>query len=335
MSAISIDYHSKPGTRIFLFLSVILLACVLAGCNAGDSPGANDIETSSVEPTPGATVDNREHASSGETPPSPDLDEEPLLPGDDVVRARVNGSAITQYDLDETLRSSFDELSITMLGDRGRRKVLESLVTARAIAQVMEKNLDEEGTAALKKKVAAYREQLLVNMHLAENAPADPVTRKMVEDYYRDHGDKFGAGNVRRHEMIVSEGPLSGETRDRFLEELAAVGEAPDWPALVERMRSEGLPARHRVGRSDPNTLERRLQNLMRPLKPGQTSALTFIDGVVHVVRITEDAQIPPRPLSEVSAEIRKMLLPVQLKKAVKKASEEALKEARVEYPEN
>jgi hypothetical protein len=47
-----------------------------------------------------------------------------------------------------------------------------------------------------------------------------------------------------------------------------------------------------------------------------------------------EDKHIAPRPLADVSAEIRKALVPVQLKKAVKQASEKVLAKSEVVYKE-
>ncbi len=365
MSAISIDYHSKPGTRIFLFLSVILLTCLLAGCNAGDSPGANDIETSSVEPTPGATVADKEPSSSGEdresassvadkepsssegdrasaateaaeTPPSPDPGEEPWkLPGDDEVLATVDGSPITQFELEQAIRTSLGGGAMDMLDDQGRRKVLESLVASRAIAREQEKKLTDDERAVLKKRMDAFREQLLVKMHLARKKTLSPVTRRMVKDYYRAHPDQFGQKIVRRYEMIRSEGPLTDESRDKFLEELKGADAAADWDRLILRLRIAGLSARRHEGRVDPEALDSRLRDLMRPLASGQTSEPTFIDGVLHLVRITEETRTPPRPLPEVSVEISKMLTPAQYKKAAKQAAEQALARTKVEYLEN
>jgi hypothetical protein len=72
----------------------------------------------------------------------------------------------------------------------------------------------------------------------------------------------------------------------------------------------------------------------MEPLKTGQASSLTFIDGVAYAVRIKEEKKIAPRPLADVSDRIRKILLPVQLKKAVKKASEKLVRQADILYME-
>ena len=50
------------------------------------------------------------------------------------------------------------------------------------------------------------------------------------------------------------------------------------------------------------------------------------------MVRITRESKGAAKPLSDVNQEIRSVLAPQQVKKAVKIASEEALKSAKVEY---
>jgi hypothetical protein len=70
----------------------------------------------------------------------------------------------------------------------------------------------------------------------------------------------------------------------------------------------------------------------MQPLKKGEASQLTFIERTAYTVRIVDEMQIAPRPINEVSAEIRKALVPVQLKKSVKLASRQVLQTADVVY---
>ena len=72
----------------------------------------------------------------------------------------------------------------------------------------------------------------------------------------------------------------------------------------------------------------------MKNLKTAETSNLIFIKGNPYVVRIVEDKQVPPRPLNKVSDQIRKALVPVQLKKAVKQASGQVLAKIEVIYKE-
>jgi hypothetical protein len=248
------------------------------------------------------------------------------------VLATVNGSPITQNELLQGMRASLGPHSSNVLDEAGRRKMLESLVAARAIAQVQEQALTDAQKEAVEIQTAAFREQLLVKMYLAQNVPPQPVSHQMVEQYYREHPEKFGAKTIRVYEMIASDGKLAEKDRDRVLTALQTPHKVKDWTELVQRLKKKGLPVVYRSGQADAGVLQARLRDLMQPLAPGQTSALTLIEGVVYVVRITAEKKIPAQPLNQVGARIRKMLLPIQLKKAVKQASEKVLAEAEVEY---
>ncbi len=87
-------------------------------------------------------------------------------PADDPVLARVNGSAITASELNAAVERSFG--ADAELADTRRKGVLESLVLSRAIALAREKELDEAGKRAIERKVAAYREEVLVREYLAQ-----------------------------------------------------------------------------------------------------------------------------------------------------------------------
>jgi hypothetical protein len=260
---------------------------------------------------------------------------EVLLEGDDVVLAKVNGSAITGYDLEMAITTTLGEQSAARLDDSGRRKVLESLVAARAIAQNQEATLTFEERAVLGKKVAAYEEQLLVKQYLAVNASPEPVTQEMVRGYYNAHPERFGGKTIRRYEMITSDRKLKSAERDRLMTALTGPAEKADWGQWVNMLQQQGHPVVYRQGQAAEKALNPRLRQVMGNLKKDEASNLVFIQGDVYVVRILEEQTIAPRPLSEVSAQIRKALLPVQLKKAVKQASEKVLATTDVVYEQN
>lgn len=248
------------------------------------------------------------------------------------VLATVNGSPITQNELQQSMRASLGPQASKVLDQAGRRKMLESLVAGRAIAQVQQKALTDAQKETVDIQTAAFREQLLVKMYLAQNVPPQPVSHRMVEQYYREHPEKFGARTIRVYEMIASDGKLGEKSRDKVLAALQTPHKEKDWAGLAQRLKKKGLPLVYRSGQADAGVLLPRLRDLMQPLAPGQASALTLINGVAYVVRIKEEKKIPAQPLNQVSARIRKMLLPIQLKKAVKQASEKVLAEAEVAY---
>jgi hypothetical protein len=255
-----------------------------------------------------------------------------VLEGDDIVLVRVNGDAITRYDLDQTIRSTLGASSAGRLDEAGRQKILESLVASRAIAQSQEADLSAEDQAVLAKKIRAYREQLLVKQYLVRQATPQPVTGEMVREYYQAHPERFGARTIRTYEMLAGRRKLTAAERDALIQVLKSAAENKDWQQWVAKLQDQGYPIEYRRGRVAEKILHPRLYQLMQPLKKGQASRLTFIEGTAYTVRILEEKQIAPRPLNEVSAEIRKALVPVQLKKSVKLASRQVLKTADVVY---
>jgi hypothetical protein len=256
------------------------------------------------------------------------------LPGDDKVLATVNGSAVSAYDLEQAVRTSLGPAAAGMLDATGKRSVLESLVAARAIAQVQEKALTPMDRAALDKQTAAFREQLLVKLYLSKNTDGEPVSRQMVEDYYRKHPEQFGAKTVKQYEVIASRSALSDADRDKLLAALKDAGKQKNWGSWSAKLKQKGLAVEFKSGNADPAMLTADLRGQLETLKAGDPANLSFADGRVSLARVTAEKKIPPRPLNEVSAQIRKMLLPVQLKKAVKQAADQVLATAKVEYKE-
>ena len=255
-----------------------------------------------------------------------------ILNGDNIVLARVNGSPITRYDLEQTIRSTLRDNSASQLDEAGRKKVLDSLVASRTIAQAQAQALSREEHAALDKKVEAYREQLLVKQYLGRHATLQPVTRDMVREYYESNPERFGGKTIRTYEMIVGKRTLKARERDALIQLLKNPSGKKDWKEWVATLQARGYPVAYCQGQVDEKILHPQLRRLTEGLKKGEASQLSFIKGISYIVRIVDEKQIPPRPLGEVSAEIRKSLAPVQVKKAVRQASEQVLETARVVY---
>src|SRR5688572_10141002 len=76
------------------------------------------------------------------------------LQGDDQVVAVVNETRITNYDVERTARDTLGETGAQLSGEP-RRKLLQSMVESRAMAQAAEKNLTPQELAAVEKRTAA------------------------------------------------------------------------------------------------------------------------------------------------------------------------------------
>jgi len=255
-----------------------------------------------------------------------------VLEGDDVVLAVVNGSEITRYDVEYTVRSAFGETALEKLDQNTLKKVLESIVAGRAISQSIEKELMPQDLKALDKKLNAYREEILIQKYLAKYSTPQPVTMDMIRNYYITHPEEFGGKTIRLYEMITSNSRLDSQNRNSLLKIFENPSDKSDWKTWVENLNQKGFLVSYRKGNASEEPLNEKLMSLLNSLEKGDTSNVTYIDGVLYIARITDEQKIDPRPIKDVSAEIRKSLAPLQIKKAVKRASDQVLESAEVIY---
>jgi len=248
------------------------------------------------------------------------------------VLARVDGAAITQEQLDKAIQRTLGESQAAILGEPGRRKMLESMVLSRAMALEAEKGMSADQKRGIDIEAAHFREQLLVKAYLRDHASPQPVTQEMVKAYYDEHPERFGASTMRRIEIIASSGNVEEATRERMFAELESIKTHPDWKAASLALQKRGIAVMFSRGSADDAVLRARLKAAVSALKKGEVSPVTLIDGRAYIVKVTDTQEVPPKPLSEVSGEIRKALLPIQMKKAIDQVSEGLLKKVKVEY---
>lgn len=251
------------------------------------------------------------------------------LPGEDDMLVRVEGQPISAYDLQQAMLAMLGPVQTAALDAEGRQKVLDSLVLSRLMAIRTESELDAEQRRAIDKATRAHREQLLVAQYLKQHAAPAPVSDAMVKAYYDAHPDAFGGGRVRRYEVLMQVTATPDGQRDATLKSLQAAAASSDWRHAAQ---ASGGKIAFRGGEVNENLLQPQLVALLEPLKVGEVSALTYLQGRAYIARISGEQQHEARPLTEVRAQIRRALAPLQLKKAVQQVSEELLKNARVDY---
>jgi hypothetical protein len=254
------------------------------------------------------------------------------LAGDDKVVAVVNGTSITKYDVDRSATEAFGPELGQSLSAETEAKLLQSLVQSRAISQVREKELSALERAELEKRVAAYREQLLVKQYLGKYTAAAQVSDEAIRRYYESHKANFGGKQVKTYELITSSSELDPAQRSKTIAALDGAGEQRDWDAWVAGLLAAGQPVALRRGEDDAAMLDPRVRQMIAPLEVGQTTKPTLIDGRPYVLRVTAQRELPPRPLAQVREEIRKTLAPVQLRDAIKQTSTRVLQSAEVAY---
>lgn len=255
----------------------------------------------------------------------------PVLPGDDVVLAKVNDAPITRFDLEQTLDKTLGKFATSRVERRARSKVLDSMIQSRALAALAEAELEPQQKLLIEKEVAAYRESLLVKLYLAKHAPPKPVTAEMKRRYYDEHPERFGAVKTKAYELLGSKRALSGQERVQVMSKLEEASASGNWQEAAAELSGAGLPIFFAKGNLDEATLHPKLRELMSSLKVGKKSTLTFVQGRAYVVRIVGETTVPPKPFAKVQEEIERQLEPVQLREALESIGAAAVEQVRVE----
>lgn len=247
------------------------------------------------------------------------------------VLARVNGEDITEADVAGMIDRTFSVAEQLSINADVERKVLESLVAARAMRQSVERDMTAREKFELEQKVKAYKEELYIKEYMNRHVSPEPVTTAMVKEYYESHPERFGGGVLKTFEMLKPKSALNEEQRDRLLASAAKINASEDWASLAMTLNNE-IELAYLSTRATPEILTDELARVLSSLKAGETSGFVLENQAPVIYRVTKEETIPPKPLAEVSGEIRKMLAPLNLKKAVKRVTDEVVKQSNVEY---
>ena len=170
------------------------------------------------------------------------LNEVPVEPSATLVT--VDKTPITRAQLELTIERTLGESAPLYANEEVERKILESLVSSRAMALLAERELDASEREQLDLKAQAYREELLVRNYLEKHANPEPVTNEQVADYYNRHQDEFGGGVEKSFEIIASDQDLEPAQRTELITLLSGPQvQGKDWQKLVADWRQGGKPA--------------------------------------------------------------------------------------------
>jgi hypothetical protein len=243
----------------------------------------------------------------------------------------VNGIPIYQSDVEEMIERTFSQSDQLLLNDDIQSKVLESLITSKAIMQKAKKELSEQEVVAIQKRVQSFEEELYVKSYLQEHAVPQPVTNEMVEKYYAEHPERFGGSKLKTYEMLRANQKLSEAQRDKLLSEVEKIKQTKEWSSIQDQWK-QTLSLSYLRGEVRAGLFGRTIDQQMASLKEGEVSNVIFVDEVPYLIRIVKEKMLPPKPLSEVSSEIRKTLVPLQLRKAVKDVSVKVLDRTDIQH---
>ncbi|RCU52635.1 peptidyl-prolyl cis-trans isomerase [Corallincola holothuriorum] len=246
------------------------------------------------------------------------------------VLVMVNGETITEQDVEFAINKTFSDAELMMADEGLRQKVLESLVASRAMRHAASLELTMEAREYIAQRVAAYEEELYVREYLRLHTTPQPVTNAMVESYYQQHPEYFGADEVVDLELLTVSATAPDSDKQWLLANVASVKANANWAASGDEWRARAV--QHSEQRVEVSKLSAKLRPVVSGLGVADVSDVVVEQGQLQLVRVKARQSIPPRPLAEVSADIRKRLAPLNVKRAVKEASEKAAQTATIEW---
>lgn len=246
-----------------------------------------------------------------------------------VVLATVNGAPITQADVDFTIQRTFSTIDKSLVDAVFERKVLDSLIAAKAMKQVVEKDLSSDKLASISHTVKAYEEELYIKEYLVQNASPKPVSTKMIQSYYERFPEQFGGGFSTTIELVKTPSRPTELQRNFIIDNIVKLKESTDWATFAKQNDALGLQffrAKMQAGLFDPV-----IAQTVASLRAGDVSDMVFVKNVPHLIKVVEKEKISAKPLASVSDQIRKKIAAIELKKAIKLASESVIENANVQ----
>lgn len=242
----------------------------------------------------------------------------------------VNGKPIYQEHV-EAMLAKFPDEAIARAGDDFEEKILESLVRAKAVAEMARADMSARELERIKSRAELYEEELLAAEYLKESTDIEPVTGAMVREYYDKNQQRYLLGNQVTIQYLQSESGLEEPQKRALMKKMSAVEADADWKTYQQTLAKDGFRVFYRSSEIKASLLAKPLDSIVASLEPGEASAV-FYGETLYRVRLVKEEKLGYQPLSAVSGEIRRKLAPIQMKKAIKLVSEKALASAKVEY---
>jgi len=246
----------------------------------------------------------------------------------------VGGEPITEDDVNAAIERTLGGFGAMQLDAQGRQKIIESLVMSKTMAIAQRQSTSPQELLEIERTVAAYRDELLTKAYLKDHIDPAPVSQKMVQDYYDKYPERFGGKTVRHYEIVKVTVKQQSKLKNQLVEALGKFKTTMDWKKSVAKLNQNSAAKQfeYAKGAASSQMLEQQFAQVVNGLEANEVSPVYFFEGYPSIMRVTKLVKTPPKPLSQVSDQIRKTLLPVQLKQAIKQASHDLSATIAVEY---
>ena len=248
----------------------------------------------------------------------------------DTVIAKINDEPVYASDLEALKDRMLANVPKSYIDKAVEKKLLDSLIQSKAMAQLMNKELDDAERMTIDAKVRAFREDLLVRTYVEKHKPSSQISNDQVKKYYADNPQLFGGGFKKSVEYIEAGKVDDRERRVELLTELTNLKDLKQWQPVIEKLKSEGFQMDHKEMTVNEQHLKSPIKEAVMNMD-GDSSPQLLSEFGIFLVRVKDVQKIPPKPLAQVSGDIRKLLQRQAYRKSVEKLSEQVMKQVKVE----
>jgi hypothetical protein len=248
--------------------------------------------------------------------------------------ATVYGEFITEKDVELMKERIFSNADALPINESLNEKITQSLIASKAMSYLAKQVMSADDIQLIEAKAKFYVEELYVKAYLSQHAIPEPVTTTMVLEYYQNNPTLFGAKQAKVFETLSLNVSANEAERNLFLSQTDLLATVKDWQQYsVGNPEDIKLDYKKSVFRE--GLFDEALEAEVIRLNKDEVSNIIIIKGQPTLLRVTDVEDVSAKPLAQVSADIRKKLAPLQLKKAVRKATDEAMRQANVTLKAN
>lgn len=206
-----------------------------------------------------------------------------------------------------------------------QKKVLDSLIVSRVMAQEAKASMSEADLAELALAVKSYQEELLVKRYLKEHLSVTPVSEQALKQYYQENLPLFGQ-DWKKEFLLIKAKPQQHGSKQLLATTIKKIAESDDWQTSANQF-AEQVSFQHAEVRV--SLLPKQLAELLQTTEVGQSH---FSQDGLTVVKVLKQTEIPAKAFPLVKEDIRTRLAPMATRDALKQLTSQILAEVKVEH---
>jgi len=247
------------------------------------------------------------------------------------VLARFDKEVVTVEDYKAALETLPPQLQWAVHQNKDlRAKFLDNIVKKRLLVrEAKAKGIKED--QEMKRKIAQFRDELILDRYLQEELKNIKVTDKEAQEYYQNHKEEFETEKqVRARHILVKEEAQA----QKILKELQKGG---DFSQLAKKYSIDKATAGKggELGFFTRKDMVKPFSDAAFSLKPGQFSPVVKTPFGYHIIQVEEVKPAEQKSFNEVKAKIKSQLLQEKRQEAFNRLMAQIEKKWKVEtYPD-